>query len=147
MKKILIILSLFVACVNKESKVETADKAKQEERDSSSSEVHIALQLNNGAKWKTDVATRKNVAAMAKIINDSSNAGTKNRKLLVRQLQTSIDTLVQQCTMKGPSHDALHLWLEKVLNDLKGMTAGDDKFQNAYASLRKNVDSFYVFFE
>lgn len=101
MKKILIILSLFVACVNKESKVETADKPKQEERDSSSSEVHIALQLNNGTKWKTDVATRNNVAAMAKIINDSSNAGTKNRKLLVRQLQTSIDTLVQQCTMKG----------------------------------------------
>src|SRR5688572_22618879 len=112
MNRMLIILSLFVmACSNNVSQVETAKEDEHEHHDAAMAKP-IALQLNNGARWKTDEATSKNVAAMVKLINDTSTIGEKNRAQLTKQLQTRLDTLVQQCKMKGPDHDALHVWLQ-----------------------------------
>ena len=49
--------------------------------------------------------------------------------------------------MTGPDHDALHLWLEQVLHDVKAIKEGDDDHQNLYAALKKDVENFYVYFE
>ena len=73
--------------------------------------------------------------------------GQHNRAKLTKQLQIRIDTLVQQCKMKGPDHDALHVWLEQVLHDLQEVKAGDHDYQKSYAALKRDVENFYVFFE
>ena len=147
MNKILISLSLFImACSNNVSQAEATD-TEQEKHDATTSVVHNSLQLNKGAKWKADEATRKNVAAVVNVINDSSHMGPNNRTQLTKQLQIKIDTLVQQCKMKGPDHDALHVWLEQVLHDLQEVKAEDHDYQKSYAALKKDVESFYVFFE
>ena len=148
MNKILISLSLFVmACSNNVSQSEATDKGDQENHNATASVVHNSLQLNKGAKWKADEATRKNVAAFVTVINDSSNMGRTNLAQLTKQLQIRIDTLVQQCKMKGPDHDALHVWLEQVLHDLQEVKAGDHDYQKSYAALKRDVENFYVFFE
>lgn len=136
-----------MACSNNVSQGEANDIRKQDKHDTSASAVHNSLQLNKGAKWKSDEATSKNVAAIVNVINDSSNMGPNNRAQLTKQLQIRIDTLVQQCKMKGPDHDALHVWLEQVLHDLKEMKAGDHEYEKSYGALKKDVESFYVFFE
>jgi hypothetical protein len=106
------------------------------------------LQVNSGGKHRADEATRRNVAAMMQIVNDSNNLGKENRAKLTKQLQTRIDTLVQQCKMSGPVHDALHTWLEKVLADLKEIKEKEgDEYQKSYSTLKKDVESFYTFFE
>ena len=144
----LIILSLFVmACSNIDSGAETTKEDEHELHDSAMTKPVIALQLNNGAKWKTDEATRKNVGEIVRLINDSSIIGEKNRAQLTKQLQARIDTLVQQCRMKGPDHDALHLWLQQVLNNLKALKEEDNEYQRSYAALKEEVENFYSFFE
>ena len=148
MTKILISLSLFVmACSNNASQVETTETGEADKHDATTSVVQHSLQLNKGAKWKADEATRKNVAAIVNVINDSSNIGQNNRAQLTNQLQIRIDTLVQQCRMKGPDHDGLHVWLQQVLDDLQVMKADDHEYQKSYAALKKDVESFYAFFE
>ena len=143
MKKILISLSLFVmACSNNVS-----ESGEQDKHNATTSVAHNSLQLNNGARWKADEPTRKNVAAIVEVINDSSNTEQNNRAQLTKQLQIRIDTLIQQCKMKGPDHDALHVWLEQVLHDLQEMKGDDQEYQTSYAALKKDVESFYVFFE
>ena len=64
-------------------------------------------------------------------------------------LQAKIDTLVKECCMKGAEHDALHVWLEKVIKDLKELKEedDDDEYKEAYAALKKDVASFYQSFE
>lgn len=147
MNKILISLSLLVmACTNNVSQVKTTP-SEQEKHDATTNVLHDSLQLNNGARWKADDATRKNVAAIVSVINDSSNMGQNHRAQLTRQLQIRIDTLVQQCRMTGPDHDALHVWLQQVLHDLKELKTGDHDYQVSFDALRQDVDSFYVFFE
>ena len=136
-----------MACSNNVSQAEATDTGEQEKHDTTASVVHNSLQLNKGAKWKAYEATRKNVAAFVNVINDSSNMGQNNRVQLTKQLQIRIDTLVQQCKMKGPDHDALHVWLEQVLHDLREVTAGDHDYQKSYAALKRDVENFYAFFE
>jgi hypothetical protein len=116
--------------------------------DSATVNATTDLQLNNGAKWKADEVTRKNVAAMVHVINDSDHFAKENKGEFVKQLQSRIDTLVAQCKMTGPDHDALHVWLEKVLQDLKEVKDKEDnEYAKAYAALKNDVESFYTFFE
>ena len=124
------------------------DEVNKEKHDSDAVSSAKELQVNNGAKHKADDATRKNVAAMVQTVNDADNLGKENTAKLTKQLQVRIDTLVQQCKMSGPEHDALHTWLEKVLEDLKEIKENQkDEYQKSYAALKKDVESFYTFFE
>lgn len=138
------ILSLgILSCSNNASHVE-GDKKEHEHHDTA--KTSIALQLNNGSKWKADEATRKNVAALVTVINDTGNM--KNKSVMVKNVQAGVDSLVQQCRMQGPDHDALHVWLEKVLKDIKELKENEDnEFPEAHAVLKKDVESFYSFFE
>ena len=49
--------------------------------------------------------------------------------------------------MTGPDHDALHVWLEKILHDVKEIREDEDAYVKGYAHLKKNVESFYDYFE
>lgn len=146
MNKILGILTLlFIGCSNPASQKDEVNKEKHESHPVNATKE---LQVNSGAKHRSDEATQKNVAAMVQIVNDSDNLGNENRAKLTHQLQARINTLVQQCKMIGPEHDALHTWLEKVLKDLKELMEEEgDEYQKSYTTLKKDVESFYTFFE
>jgi hypothetical protein len=147
MNKILAILSLLIMSCSNNASHEEANDESAHERHEAGARAATDLQLNNGAKWKADEATQKNVSALVKLLNDSSFIGEKNRVQLTQHLQTRIDTLVNQCRMKGPDHDTLHIWLARVLHDLKEVKEENDDYQKSFATLKKDVESFYTYFE
>lgn len=143
MKQLLImVLAAFVSCTGQQ----TAEQHKNNTANNNEDKV-VTVTLNIGAKWKADEATRKNVAAMVQVGNDSTYADAGKRKQLYKNLKTKIDTLVKECSMKGAEHDALHVWLEKVLKDLKELKEEDDEYGEAYAALKKDIANFYQSFE
>ena len=103
--------------------------------------------LNNGKKWSADQATKKNVAEMVEVINDSRYADATQRKELYVVLQAKIDGLIKECRMRGPEHDVLHVWLEKVLNGMKELKEGDGDYNEARAALKMDIESFNTYFE
>jgi hypothetical protein len=143
MNKIIVLLIsfLFVACTN--TSQEKAESTTEHQHSDSTS----ILQLNNGAKWKTDEATRQNVSAIEHVVNDSSYSNGKNKVQFANQLQVKLDTLVQQCKMTGPDHDALHVWLENIIHDVKEIKEDEDGYNKRYAALKKDVESFHNYFE
>ena len=143
MKQLLILLlAVMASCTSQQSAKEQEDnKANDNEKSI------VTIPLNNGAKWKADEATKKNVAGMVQLVNDSSFQDSSKRKQLSASIQSQIDTLVRQCSMKGAEHNALHVWLEKALKDIKGMKEKDGEYSEAYAKLKKDIESFYDFFE
>lgn len=143
MKSILIIvLAAFISCTSQPSTEQQENKTANENKD------RVATTpLNNGTKWKADEATKKNVAAMVQVVADTTYADASKRKLLYTNLQARIDTLVKECSMKGAEHDALHVWLEKVLKDLKEVKEDDDEYNEAYAALKKDIAVYYQYFE
>lgn len=107
----------------------------------------VTVRLNNGAKWKADEATKKNVAAMVQLVNDSTYADAGKRQQLYSNLKAKVDLLVKECSMKGAEHDALHVWLETVLEDLKELKEENDKYSEVYTTLKNDIISFDQTFE
>lgn len=143
MKKLIIMLTIAITACNSQVNTEHQGKEIANEKENTAMEV----QLNRGNKWKADQATKKNVEAMLQVVNDSVYADVTKKRQLSANLQSKIDTLVKQCSMQGAEHDALHLWLEKVVKDIKKLKEEDDEHIEAHAALKKDIESFYFFFE
>lgn len=143
MKKWIIILMVAIAACN--------SKAANEQHGQQTEDIHrhspMKLQLNKGSKWKADEATKKNVAAMKEVVNDSSYADAAKRMQLYANLQSKIDRLVKQCSMNGAEHDALHVWLEKVMKDMKELKEENNNYSRVYAELKRDIERFNAFFE
>lgn len=143
MKQLLIIvLAAFVSCNNQQTAEQHGNKTASDKEDKVAT-----VPSNSGAKWKADEATKKNVSAMVQVVSDSTYADAGKRKQLYATLKAKIDTLVKECSMKGAEHDALHVWLENVLEGLKELKEEDDEYSEAYAALKKDISNFYQSFE
>ena len=143
MKHLIIILSIALSACTSLEKADQQDSKESNEQE----KTETKIQLNNNTKWKADEATKLNVDAMIKLVNDSNYAVAAKRKDLIASMQAKIDTLIKECRMKGPDHDAFHAWREKVLKSMKELGEKEDEFGEAFADLKKDVESFNESFE
>ncbi len=143
MKKLLIFLAVVLAACGGQVNKEQHDHETVKEQEQSGG----SPSLNNGRKWKADEATRKNAAEMAQVVNDRAYADAAKRMQLYAALQTKIDTMVKQCTMQGPEHDALHVWLTGVLGDMKELKEEAGEYNEVRADLKKDIEQFNTLFE
>lgn len=99
-----------------------------------------AIELNNGEKWKVDANMITHIRNMENDINHFANVEQKDFKSLAEKLQTNIDLLTANCTMKGKAHDELHKWLlpyidmVKELSEAKNETEASEQFKNIQTS-------------
>ncbi len=106
----------------------------------SSNEQNEKLQLNNGKKWKVDEKMLVYIRNMESDILDFSNTDQKDFNILTEKLQSNIDLLTSNCTMKGDAHDALHKWLlpyieiVNTLSETKNATEASTQFENIQTS-------------
>lgn len=150
MNRLLVILSILMyACSGNVASKEPANTEHHQHQGEVVGKTSKGLSLNNGAKWKSDEPTRKNVAALIKLVNDSTIYNDKSK--LAMRLQEGIDTLIKQCRMKGPEHDALHVWLEKVMQDLNNLKQAekkaDQEFKESLVFLKTDLESFHDYFD
>jgi hypothetical protein len=138
MNKLLLLLIVLIAACN--SGVKTVDENENKK-------VPEDTKAVTGKKWKADESTKKYVAGMVQLVNDSSQAIPAKRMELYSKLQSQVDSLVKYCTMKGPDHDALHGWLETVLDKMRDLKEEDDEFTEVHADLKRDIGKFYDLFE
>jgi len=144
MKKLIILIpliSLFLfSCrntVNEKSNEQTQSVIQQENHHNDESE---AIELNNGEKWKVDANMITHIHNMENDIISFTEIKQKNYKSLSEKLQSNIDLLTSNCTMKGKAHDELHKWLlpyidlVKELSEAKDETEAEKQFQNIQTS-------------
>ncbi len=90
---------------------------------------YTSLTLNNGDKWKADSSTYNNVMDL-KNTSDMFKIQpfpplNEYRIILDNDLTKGINKMIQECKMTGPGHEALHKWLEPILenaNQLKTLS-------------------------
>lgn len=148
MKKIILFIcaSFLFACNQSSNKTETDEHAAHANGE------NVALTLNNGAKWKADSITNHNVVNLKTVADNfriKPFPSINDYQLLGNDLKTGLNTMIQQCQMKGPDHDALHHWLEPIqkgandLSNAKDTTAASTVFH----SVDKRIDEYHNFFE
>ena len=144
MKKITIlipVISLFLfSCGN------TSNEKSKEQTETVTHEEHQhnaeiqTIELNNGEKWKVDANMITHIRNMENDVISFAKVEQKDYKSLSKQLQSNIDLLTSNCTMKGKAHDELHKWLlpyidlVKELSEAKDETEASKQFQNIQTS-------------
>ena len=122
----------------------------------SESEVHANdhhhLVLNNGEKWQADATTNEAVANMKSTIEKFKNKENKSDneyQQLGQELQQHYADLVKKCTMKGPEHDQLHVFLELLQPKIKNLkeTGNRSEGEKLVAETEALVSDYYDYFK
>ena len=144
MKKITIsltVISLFLFSCSKKKK-----KKSKQQTETVTHEEHQhndemqTIELNNGEKWKVDANMITHIRNMENDVISFAKVEQKDYKSLSEKLQSNIDLLTSNCTMKGKAHDELHKWLlpyidlVKELSEAKDETEASKQFQNIQTS-------------
>ena len=144
MKKITIlipVIGLFLfSCgntSNEKSKEQTETVTHEKHQHDEESEI---IELNNGEKWKVDANMITHIRNMENDLISFAKVEQKDYKSLSEKLQSNIDLLTSNCTMKGKAHDELHKWLlpyidlVKELSEAKNEAEAEKQFQNIQTS-------------
>lgn len=107
------------------------------------------LSLNNGAKWKADSSTNKNVGDLYNRIADANPVMLDDYHKTGRVLQTDISKMITECRMQGANHDALHHWLEPLMEMNKKMSAvkSGDEGKQLFGMIRKQLEMYPEYFD
>lgn len=150
MKKLLILLciSSLLACTNAETEKE---ETLQTTRDTHHDEA-TTLALNNGAKWKSDENTNKNVAELEATVSRTTVNQPKltaDFTTIADSLQTGLDKMVKECRMQGPDHQALHQWLEPLMKNVKELKAAgnEDQASKLISNINQQLNEYHQYFE
>jgi hypothetical protein len=74
------------------------------------------LKLDAGKKWRTDDHTRRHIALMATEVRRPTSDGS-----IGIRLREQLSALTAGCTMQGPAHDALHVYLSALASQIEAM--------------------------
>ncbi len=161
MKKVAILLSAFslliISC--KETKKEipnesetTTDTVDLENRSEMSHESDDNwvndIVLNNGVKWQANKETTDGVMAMLALINENNASNVADFKKLGDGLNEVKNTVVKECTMKGASHDNLHVWLHPLIEKiemLQNAKNSEEGTQLTY-NIKTHLEGYYEYF-
>ncbi len=142
--------SCFLAsCQSDHKSGNTTEVETMEHHSHQAEEGPTALTLNNGAKWKADASTNANVASLAHIINAVTPTTMEECRNAGNGVQESLNKLISECRMKGEDHEALHHWLEPLLEMNKKLLASQtvEEANEILAQERNQVNLYTQYFE
>ena len=147
---LLLCTSIFWACNNAGPKKEEA--AKPVETLHEHDEKKSTLELNNGAKWNADESTNNNVADLKLIVDrfaESKSKSVADYTALANELQSSLDTLIKECRMQGADHDALHQWLQPLIEDVNRLKTAttEPEASKLFDEINDKVSAYKQYFE
>ena len=148
MKKSLIALmciALLFACNQNSNKAESKENASQVQ------EQPIGLTLNNGTKWQVDSSTSRHqvdLRTIADMFKIQPNPSANEYNILGNDLGNSLNKMIQDCKMTGPDHDALHQWMEPILNESNQLkTITDTTAARAtFKLIDRQLDDYHTYF-
>lgn len=152
MKKILAVLlvtSFMMACNSGDDKEKAAATDPAAETQHEQEQKATGLVLNNGTKWKADSTTLLNVSLLQKIVSGAKKENLDNYTQTATLLQGGLNKMVNECKMKGADHDALHQWLEPLMEKTKDLKKATST-ENAAATLNEidqHLKLFAQYFE
>jgi PBP1b-binding outer membrane lipoprotein LpoB len=107
------------------------------------------IQMDNGSKWLANIETTEGVNDMLKLISESKTETVKDYLSFANKLNNRKNTVVKECTMTGPSHDNLHVFLhpliEKIDVLLKTKTIGEGA--ETLKSITDNLNAYKTYFK
>ena len=147
MKKLILILiatGLLLSCNSGKDKQTAKDPVPTETNHQDHEKKPAGLVLDNGVKWKADSITLVNVALLETIINKAKNQSSGNFQETAAELENGLNKMIRECKMQGAAHDALHAWLEPLI-EKTGELKKQNTAENAAIKLKEIDDQLKLF--
>ena len=108
----------------------------------------LTIELNSGEKWNVDANMMTHIRNMENDVISFSGAELKDYHFLAKKLQSNVDLLTSNCTMKGKAHDELHKWLVPYIDLVNEMLEVQDVTQGSghLVNLQKSFKEFNRYF-
>ena len=153
MKKLTCLLTVislfFFSCSNStnEKSNEKAEAATQEEHHHD--DESAAIELNNGVKWTVDAHMLTHIRNMENDVLSFTKVEHKDFKSFAGILQTNIELLTSNCTMKGKAHDELHKWLLPFIDLVTELSKSKNETEAAkqFENIQKSFRTFNQYFQ
>ena len=164
MKHLIVAISLLALVSCKDNKkqesnteistVEQPVEVKEEQHNDEASNVYEntwekEILLNEGAKWEANLKTNEGVQKMQNTIKTQTTTTLEDFHKLATQLNDDKNYVVKNCTMKGASHDNLHIWLmpliEKIDEISEAKTVADAS--KLKQSIKENIHGYHTYFQ
>ena len=107
------------------------------------------IEMDNGAKWYANPETNEGVLKMQNLLRTHPTDSLEDYYKLADQLNDDKNYLVKNCTMKGASHDNLHVWLLPLMAKIEALseTTSMDEAAKLKHSIEENVNAYADYFE
>ncbi|MBP9185516.1 MAG: hypothetical protein KBE91_00570 [Bacteroidia bacterium] len=149
-------LAITTSC-NQQPKTPTNDVASNQEQVSNTAEHEesheatekLEINLNNGAKWAVNKEMMVYVRNSEGLVDTYINAPKKDYAALAKELNSTVGLLTKSCTMKGQSHEELHVWLHPYMQLIKdlGNAKNEEEASQIVNALQASFVMFNQYFE
>ncbi|SRX55145.1 hypothetical protein [Aequorivita sp. CIP111184] len=166
MKKVIlttaVISALLIGCNETKQKeentetVETTTGIHEHEMKEMSPEMHSMnnawineIKLDNGSKWQANLETTEGVNKMLSLIKASDLKTVEDYHALASKLNEDKNVVIKKCTMEGPSHDNLHIFLHPLIEKIEalGKVSTIDEGAEVTATIKENLEGYYNYFQ
>ncbi|WP_310993068.1 hypothetical protein [Aequorivita marina] len=107
------------------------------------------IELDSGSKWDANLETTEGVDKMLELVRISDAKTVEDYHNLASELNETKNFVVKKCTMKGPSHDNLHVFLHPLIEKISALGKITTAEQGAQitASIKDNLKGYYEYFQ
>lgn len=151
-KKIILIpaIALFLFSCGNASNEKSEDLSEIETHDEHHHDDESeAIELNNGEKWTVDANMLTHIRTMENDVVSYAKVEQKDYKSLSEKLQSNIDLLTSNCTMKGKAHDELHKWLLPYIDLVKELSEAINEAEalQQFENIQTSFTTFNQYFQ
>jgi len=140
---------LLLACHTENHKDQNTAIASTAGNHAEHAEKATELTLNHGAKWKADSTTVANIALLQNIVSNAKKENPENYLQTADALQEGLNKMVRECKMKGADHEALHIWLQQmmeIVNDFRNVPSVEIA-AISLSEIENHINLFSQYFE
>jgi len=107
------------------------------------------IEMDNGTKWEADAVTNEGVQEMQNSINTRTLNTLDDYHQLAEKLNDDKNYVVKNCTMKGASHDNLHVWLLPLKAKIEALseTKSFEEASKIKHSITENINAYNNYFQ
>lgn len=132
-----------------EEATEVVSEQKTDESHATSNAWVEEIELDKGSKWEANLETNEGVDKMLELVKSTNPKTVKDYHSLASDLNETKNFVVNKCTMEGPSHDNLHIFLHPLIEKIGalGKVSSIDEGAEIKASIKENLEVYYNYFQ
>lgn len=148
---VLFLLFLLAGCKEKAAQAVTPETPEKKEVFEDLQETPAwkkDIQLNNGQLWQANAETTEGILRMTALIEKSDPQTPEDYRDLGKKLNKENNLIIKRCTMKGASHDNLHIYLQPLIGKIGELQEIEtsEKGQQLLTEIRDHLESYHSYF-